>query len=136
MGDLKPKQEQAAILLVSGMSGKETAESVGVTPETVSQWKKDPYFEAFTNQLRLETIESSREKLRFLSGKALKRLEHLIDNSESETIKLKASVEILKLSGLTDPETVLWGIGYTDVSKIIKQMKREAYEKLSDSSFI
>ncbi len=75
MGELKPKQEQAAILLASGMSGKETAENLGITPETVSQWKKDPHFQAFKNRLRLETVERTRELLRSLSVKALKRLE-------------------------------------------------------------
>lgn len=38
-------QRRAARLLAGGVSGKQTAEQVGVRPETVSRWKVDPAFQ-------------------------------------------------------------------------------------------
>ncbi len=113
MANLKPKQEQAAFLLASGMLGKDVANTVGVTPETISSWRKDENFEICINRYRLEYVESARERLRLMTGKALSALEELIDKGSTDTVKLKACSEVIKHAGFKNPEQLLWGIGRT-----------------------
>ena len=115
---LTPKKIEAAVRLALGQTGIEVALYVDVTPETISHWKKEPEFQAYLNELKLEAMESSREALRELSGKAVQGLEELITSAKSENVKLRACTIVLELTGVNDPETWGWGIGPTDPSAI------------------
>jgi uncharacterized protein YjcR len=123
MDNLKPKQEQAAFLLASGKLGKDVAEAVGVTPETISHWKKDSAFEALTNKYKIDIMENVIDILRYTAGNALATLNYLIEHGSSETVKLKACSEAIKRLGFKNPEILVWGIGSTDAAVIEKTKK-------------
>ena len=118
MAELKSNQEQAAYLIATGSSCKDVAEVVGVTPETISHWKNSPIFTARSNEYKQEVVDSLREGIRSLSIIALTNLKELIENAESESVKLRACIEVLKMQGLSDPERWGWGIGYKTAKEV------------------
>ncbi len=122
MDNLKPQKDLAAFLLARGMLGKDVAKEVGVTPETISHWKHDKHFLALMNEYKLEIVESLREKLRLIAGKALATLDHLMDNG-SDPVKVNACSAVLKHAGFKSPELLVWGIGQTEVEETEKVKK-------------
>jgi transcriptional regulator with XRE-family HTH domain len=109
---LKPQQLAAATHLAAGMSGCKIAALVGVTPETISRWKRNSDFAAHLNSLKAEALETDRERLRNLRGKAVDALEELVSSS-SDATRLQAAKFILDAM-LLDPDTANKGIGPTD----------------------
>jgi hypothetical protein len=139
MSELSPKQEKAAILLASGLSCKATAQEVGITPETISQWKNDTSFKALINTLKMEAILNAREQLRDLCVTAVAGIQDLMVNSKSDAVKLKACVEVLKMSGLHDSESFGWGIGpveSTDIEKDILLAQLVESLSLTSASYL
>ncbi len=61
---LTPVKERAALLMVDGMSGADIARTVGKTPKTISEWKKEPEFQVRLNELRASVSEQAQELLR------------------------------------------------------------------------
>ena len=117
MDKLSPKQEQAAMLLAMGRSGKDVADTVGVTPETICTWKRDAVFEATINRQKLELFFSIRDRFRLTTNKALIALEDIIDNPSSDIVKLRACVELLKLTEFKEPIFLVSGIGESTLEK-------------------
>jgi hypothetical protein len=131
MGKLKPNQVQAAILLVSGKSSKDVASAINCTPESITHWKKIPEFEALLNQLRKELIENGRELLRDSIKKAVSTLQDLMVNADSDEVKRKAAVDVLRMNGFdADIETAkfrfMWGIGMTTTDGVLNEQKSVA----------
>jgi DNA-binding CsgD family transcriptional regulator len=126
MAKLKPNQEQAAYLIATGSSCKEAAEAAGVTPETISQWKRNDVFTAKCNEYRREVMDSMRDGVRSLSSTALSNLQNLIENAESENVKLRACLEVLKMQGMSDPQYWGWGIGHADPDDINEERRRQS----------
>ena len=121
MSHLTSKQEKAAFLLAAGTNGKDVAESVGVTPSTISVWKVNPRFEALINQIKEEALENARDGMRGLCFKAVSQIENLMENSPSDAVRLKACVEVLKMSGLHDKSNFAWGVGHVDAEDIERE---------------
>lgn len=96
-GHLTPKQRTAAALLASGESGRRTAISVDVTPQTVSQWAQLPEFNEYCEGLVNRVEQSTAHVLTNLRSKALGRLSSLID-SPNEAVALKAIDTVLSAS--------------------------------------
>jgi hypothetical protein len=92
---LTPKQEQAALLLASGLSVTEAAAAVEADRATVSMWQRLPEFQAFVNRERAAARAASHGKLISLNQKAVGRLENLLD-SQNERIVLGAIALILQ----------------------------------------
>jgi hypothetical protein len=109
---LNPNQLAAATHLAAGNSGRKTAELVDVAPETISRWRKNPQFAAHFNALRAEALETDRERLRNLRGKAVDVLEELLSSS-SDAIRLRSATFVLHAM-LLDLDTARQGIGPTD----------------------
>ena len=75
---LTEKQQQAIQLLLVGQTDQRAAEAVGVTRQTVNQWKnQDPGFMARMNQEKGELWQSYCQRLRSTVGLAI---EVLIDD--------------------------------------------------------
>lgn len=96
-GHLTAKQRTAAALLASGESGRSTARSVDVTPQTVSHWARLPEFSEYFEGLVSRVEQSSAHVLANLRSKALRRLDSLID-SPNEAVALKAIETVLSAS--------------------------------------
>ena len=65
MAKLTATQEQALLLLASGETVTATADAVGVSRQTVSEWvNRDPDFIAALNRIRQETLDAGADRLR------------------------------------------------------------------------
>lgn len=124
MNKLTPKQLKAIPLMAQGMSGKEIAEEVSVTPQTVSEWKKLPAFMASVNSLRKEALSSARCQLQQTPNKAIQTLIDLMDNSANDETRRKAALDILRLNGFEPgkDENYARGIGPTNVEDMTHKM--------------
>jgi len=102
---LTPKQVQAIPLLLSGETGRKVAETIGVTPQTISEWHKDLAFSAHLNALKWEILESTLDYLRALARKAAKTYGDILESCENDGIRRKAALDILELVGIKNPQS-------------------------------
>lgn len=128
MPKVNVKKSQAVMLLASGKKAKEAAEDLGVSPETISVWRREPEFEAEINCLRLESLQAARTQLQSLAVEAVSTLQVLMSDAKSDSIRLKACETVLGAAGITDPSTGLWawGIGKTSAKAVAQQWEDEA----------
>lgn len=104
MAKLTATQEQAILLLASGETVTATADAVGVSRQTVSEWaNRNADFIAALNSVRQETLDAGADKLRGMVEKALDAVEAGFDSEELST-KDKASLgmALLKQVGLSE----------------------------------
>lgn len=102
--NLTAAQEQAILLLASGETVTATADAVGVSRQTVSEWaNRNADFIAALNSVRQETLDAGADKLRGMVEKALDAVEAGFDSEELST-KDKASLgmALLKQVGLSE----------------------------------
>ena len=102
--NLTATQERALLLLASGETVTATAEAVGVSRQTVSEWaNRDPEFIAALNSVRQEVLDAGADRLRNMVGAALDAVEAGM-NSEELSTKDKASLgmALLKQVGLSE----------------------------------
>ena len=102
--NLTATQEKALLLLASGETVTATAEAVGVSRQTVSEWVNgDADFIAQLNRIRQEVLDAGADKLRGMVEKALDAVEAGFDSEELST-KDKASLgmALLKQVGLSE----------------------------------
>ena len=104
MAKLTATQEQALLLLASGETVTATAEAVGVSRQTVSEWaNRDPDFIAALNSMRQETLDAGADKLRGMVEKALDAVEAGFDSEElSAKDKASLGMALLKQVGLSE----------------------------------
>ncbi|SEN42866.1 helix-turn-helix domain-containing protein [Nitrosomonas marina] len=96
---MNEKQRQAILLLASGKTGVKVAESLQVTPKTVSTWRSQPEFKAELNKHLLDIQSAHSERLRSLCTTALQTIENCLnDESISAKDKLRASFKVLHLA--------------------------------------
>lgn len=95
---LSSAKQQAAQILATGGTNIAAAEAVGVGVQTVSRWKTgDDHFRGYLAFLRRSSLESCRDRLRTLSGKAVQALEKVLDDPDSKTDELiKAARAVLE----------------------------------------
>jgi len=97
---LSVKQLNAIDLLVTGVSDREVAEKVGVTRQTVTNWRlHHPEFQAGMNRRRKEIWGSSGDRMRSLLPKALDRIEKTLAD-DSNPNAWRAALELLRAAGL------------------------------------
>ena len=104
MKALSEKQTLAAQMLCGGARSKDVAAAVGVTPETISHWKRDPVFRGFANSLRNDAHLAARDALRTLGISAVSTLAELMGNSKVDDVRRKAAVDVLNMLGHSDPQ--------------------------------
>ena len=73
--NLNENQLLAVQLVAQGRSGKEIAQELSVTEETISRWKKQPAFIALVNELLGQLRDTTQQKMRNLVLLALEILE-------------------------------------------------------------
>lgn len=125
MNKLSDKQLRAAELLAAGRLGCEVAEELGITPETVSHWKKQPVFEARYNLIREEIQFAALDSLRGITGLAVTTLADIMKTSKSEETRRRAAVNVLQLLGFDDPQRFHALIGSTDASEIESRQRQQ-----------
>ena len=99
-GQLTTKKKNAIELLITGKTDAEVAKAVGVTRQTVNQWRNhDATFVAELNYQRETLWQAERERLRSLVRKAVNALDANLD-SDNEGIRQRAALHVLKCVGL------------------------------------
>lgn len=133
---LTSAQTKAMPLLVSGLQQKEVADQVGITPQTISTWMKDPEFVASLNQERSEVLDSARDMLRGMAQEAIKELRSIILNSESDEIRrkaIKAIIDVLGMIGIKNPSMGFygWGIGPITAAQVARDWEQKNNPELA-----
>lgn len=97
-------QQLAAIrLLASGVRSKTAAEKVGVTPETISRWRKIPEFIATMNEIQGEAHDDTRGALRSLQNEAVNAVKDLLVNSDTPPkVRLEAALSVFDLTEIRE----------------------------------
>ena len=115
--NLTATQEKALLLLASGETVTATAEAVGVSRQTVSEWaNRDPEFIAALNSVRQETLDAGADKLRGMVEKALDAVAEGFDSEElSAKERAALGMELLKNVGLVKRVNA---IGSTDAASV------------------
>ena len=93
---LKENQLLAIPLVAQGVSGREIAEQLTVTEETVSRWKQVPEFQAGVNAILLECRDNAKQRLRNLLTNSLDLLEEEMNNPESKH-RVNIALKMLQL---------------------------------------
>jgi hypothetical protein len=95
-GELTQKQLLVIESLVAGETGAAAARSVGVAPERISRWKRNPFFVARLNERQKETLERIQHKLNRACEAALDAtIEGFLDPELSQGAKLQAATNLL-----------------------------------------
>lgn len=114
---LSIEQENAIDLLLQGKSDREVAEAVGVSRQTVTEWRnRNALFVAELNRRRREVWGRQTERLRQLVAQAVSVLEEDLQQKQDLRLRQAAAVHILRVVGLygvnlaprgaTDPEVI------------------------------
>ena len=123
---LSERQELAIDYILQGLTDKEVAEKVGVTRQTVNEWKnKNSAFIAELNRKKKMLYEAIMQRLINLSSKALETVEREIDNGN-----WKLAFEVLKIAGFDKSKKEI-DFGKIDENEIERDMKMS--EMLSET---
>ena len=112
--------QKAALLIAQGAKLCEVAKECGVTPQTLSDWRSNPFFVVLSNQIQQNILNATEAKLINLSLKAVSNLEEMLD-SENDRIRFEATKEVLKISGFESPINV-------GATTFAQHLKRKSYE--------
>jgi len=131
---LSQEQQNAVEHLLQGKSDKATAEAVGVTRQTIWEWRnKNVVFIAELNLQRFEMWEGARERMKALANRALDVVETQLDSGDPKA-SLAAAKYVLqgtRLLGDTDlPRT-----GPTTPEGVIfDRLKAQAWAELNEKA--
>lgn len=105
MTKLNDKQLNAINLIISGKTDTEVAEKIGVSRETVNQWKnKNHDFIAELNKIRNSIQKTIKDRQTAIVLKAYEVLEKHIDKQlESEEVDVKTALEVIKMHSHLQP---------------------------------
>lgn len=125
--NLSDKQLLAIPLIAAGKKAKLVASEIEVTPQTLSEWNKNPEFVACLNQVRMEMLDSAVSQLRCCADKVLSELIRLATSAENEEVRRKACVELLEMLGIKHPQSGVygWGVGATHPAEAKKEIARK-----------
>ena len=97
---LDGKQEKALLLVLKGMNDVAVGKAVGVTRQTVSNWRHyDSVFIDTLAEARRDLREKQRDSINGLVDKALEVVRNAMDDEDSKT-RLQAAKLVLSMAGL------------------------------------
>jgi len=122
--ELTEKQVMAIPLLVAGKTARCVAKEIGVAPQTISEWRKEPKFEAKLNESKWNCLRESLDQLRSAASRAVSNLAEISEHAENEETRRKACMNILEMVGIADPTNGIlgWRIGPEDPQTIVRKM--------------
>ena len=125
--NLLPKHIKAITLLASWETCQKVANEVSVSPQTISEWKKQPEFTAELNKMQMESLRSARIKIQQSSVKAVDSLTEIAQASSNDETRRKAALDILRLAGYEpgSQETYAWGIGPRTEADVQEKWEQE-----------
>ena len=118
---LTPQHHKAIECLAMGKNVKSVADELGIAAETVSRWRADFNFQAALNAMLEEARQSTKDRLRHLSGVALDTIEAvLLDEEAPHKDRVTAAFKILELTN-----TSIGNIGSTNAA-VLKREKEQS----------
>jgi hypothetical protein len=128
---LSIEQQNAIDHLLQGKSDRVTSEAVGVSRQTVWEWRNlDPLFIAELNRQRSEMWNEARGRMRSLANRALDVLEMQLGSDDSKA-SLAAAKYVLQGTQLLGETNLNIGGPTTPVGVILEELKREARKELT-----
>lgn len=97
---LTDQQREGARLAAAGWKGTDIADSLGVRQETVSRWRKLPTYRAAIEGHLADSRNATAGRMADLVEHALDVIEEQMDYKHDRSIKLRAAIALLQLSGL------------------------------------
>lgn len=98
IAELKPKQEQLLMAMLSEPSFEEAVRKAGIARTTAFRYKKDPIFMDEFRKLKKEMIETTTAKLQLASNTAVESLFEVSQSSKSDLARVQASKTILEFA--------------------------------------
>lgn len=98
IAELKPKQEQLLMAMLSEPSFEEAVRKAGIARTTAFRYKKDPIFMDEFRKLKKEMIETTTAKLQLASNTAVQSLFEVSQSSKSDLARVQASKTILEFA--------------------------------------
>lgn len=97
---LKGKQKECLALMLAGeFTQKEIAKKIGVTEQTIVNWKKKKEFEEEFNK-------ALHKKINLTAAKAFKTEVALLDMADSDSVRLNAAKDILDRAGFKPKDEI------------------------------
>lgn len=112
-------QERCAIMLASGSTITEVAETLHLDRGTIYSWKKKVTFTCYLNRLQIESKDILKGNLFELQGQALQALKDSLVSS-NEAIRLKAAVWLIERLASSE-------VGAYDPKEAIRQICSKPY---------
>ena len=129
---LSIEQANAIEHLLQGQSDRVVAEAVGVSRQTVSEWKNhDPLFIAELNRQRSEMWKEARERLKSLANRALDVVEVQLDSGDLKA-SLAAAKYIMQGTRLLGDADLPKGGPTTPEAVILERLRSEARQELTE----
>lgn len=125
---LNRRQARAVLALAAGHSVSATAKLAGVTRQTVSEWQAVPKFRAALDALTQDAADQTREELRRLTLEATETLRTLLRNGASESVRLRAALAVLDLTGVartSGPAEPIFDPSRRDLGTVLDEIERE-----------
>lgn len=123
---LSIEQQNAIDHILQGKSDRATAEAVGVSRQTVWEWRKrDILFIAELNRQRTELWSEARDRMKALANRALDVVEHQLDSGDSKA-SLAAAKYILQGTRLLGDTDLPTGGPTTPEDVIMARLRSEA----------
>jgi hypothetical protein len=127
---LSIEQLNAIDHLLQGRSDRATAEAVGVSRQTIWEWRnKNPVFIAELNKGRRELWTEARERMKTLANIALDAMERELNGSDPKAAIASAKY-ILQGTKLLDGSHHTAHGPITPEGVILEELRKEAYEEL------
>ena len=94
--EIESKQSLALPLIIAGKSDQEVADEVGVSRQTVHNWRnKDLLFQGELEDAKESLRQAQLATISKIADKAFKTVDELLDNPDPK-IRLKAALDVLK----------------------------------------
>jgi Helix-turn-helix of insertion element transposase len=125
VGGLRPEQERAITLLISGTGVTETAKEVGVSRQTLYAWMKDSKFAAARNQWHDEMREEGKSLMHTMIRKAAGAVDKALESGDGRLgLRMLEKMGVVKdeEAGPTDAEEI-------EEKKIARKKKELARKK-------
>ena len=128
---LSIEKESAIEHLLQGKSDRATAEAVGVSRQTVWEWRNhDPLFIAELNRQRYELWSEARERMKSLANRALDVVELQLGSDDPKS-SLAAAKYVLQGTQLLGETKLNIGGPTTPDGVILEELQREARKELA-----
>jgi hypothetical protein len=116
--------------LAAGRLKQDAAKTVGVSPQTISAWLRDPQFQASINALMWEQLNTARTSLQALARTATQTLGDVMQKADNYETRRRAALDILEMTGFSgDLEKFAMGVGPATAEGVEKEQERRAAQQ-------